>query len=231
MKRKMLNLGLILFLVLFALIIIIQIYNRKKTVDSYNEIPLGNGQINWGMSTDELIGILGDPTSMASDEFQDTLTYDTTISSELGSCSSLVLYVGKKGDEVTHDTNDFEKPGLGLIEMIIEDTTKEKVVKSLNKIYGELVIQNTEMEIALQKSKPEYFNKRLYTEKWYAGELPNDTYSQLEKIYLSSPGDMVMDKKSLLFNVIVSGVEDGKSYSCKVQLNGVLLSYLKMLQS
>ena len=227
MKRKRAAISVVLLLcIVLLLLMMILLCGRKK--DSYNRIPIGDGQMSWGMSTDEIIGILGEPASMDSNAYQDTLFYDTRIPSDLGICSSLILYIGKNGDAVSKQENDFAGPGLGSIEMKIEGTTKEKIRETLTGLYGELTVQKSEMERDLKKAVPEYFKERYYTEKWYAGELEEEQYSLLEKNYQAGPGLRLLQKDSLLFFIDVSGTETGDSYACDVELNAVLLSYLLM---
>lgn len=228
MKHKIILSSVLVFVLFFISLIFVLSSNRKKDIYSYNNIPIGYGKLNWGMNTEEIIEILGKPTSIENDEYQDKLVYDTLLPSELGSCSKLTLYIGKTENEKQNQKTNTTKPGLGNIQMQIIDTKKEKIFEILSDLYGELTVQHTEIEQELKKTNADYFQECYYNEKWYADKLENDEYYRLEKIYQSSPGKRMLQKDSLLFYINVSGVVSENTYPCNIQLNAVLFSYLLM---
>ena len=135
---------------LLVLVILCTTCGNKNERYSRQNILVGDGRLNWGMSTDEIKEVLGNPTLEAAYEYGNgicmTYEYGTPVKCGLGACSGFVLYVGEKKDGFG---------GLATIEMTMDKTTKESVVEKLADFYGELSPRgrSTQMERDLKKAK------------------------------------------------------------------------------
>lgn len=188
------------------------------------QIPIADGQINWGMNTDEVIKVLGDPALLESGDYGDTLTYDITWSGELGNYSQVVLYIGI--DDKVYNDEQFSS-GLLAAEMIIDDATKESILGSLADFYGELSPEGgeTPIEIQLKEANPDYFYQYHFCDEWKAGMLAEASLERLKQVQQAADRISVpVDEKTPLMYVNFWGVDHNL---CSIMLNAsVLSSYL-----
>lgn len=231
MKSKKISFFIIILLgICLVLIIILLVINQKKESKySCYYIPVGDGSISWGMTKEEIIAAFGEPTSMGDSEYGFVLSYESLIPSELGSCSKLALFFGN--DESAYLEDQTVPNGLGIIEMTINNTTKEIIKEKLTKIYGDLIDKTTQMELNLKQSKPAYFNKNYYNENWMIRTLSKEEYSKLVEFYENSTNGGPIDEKKSLMDIRISGVEEGDNYDCNVRLDAYVLSCLESVNN
>lgn len=202
--------------VFMSMILCISCGNKKSSYSCQN-IPIGEGRLNWGMSTDEVVEVLGSPLTEETSEYGNvirmTYEYDVPVNCGLGMCSGLVLYVGEKKDGIG---------GLATIELMIDDTTKEAVVGKIADFYGELSSRggSTQMELDLKKANPNYFNETYWCDAWKAETLTEEAYNKMNDAYRSVADDEfpLLNGETLLMDVNISGIQSEDLYPCKVQL-------------
>ncbi len=205
---------------LLVLVILCTACGNKKEWYSCQNIPVGDGKLNWGMSTDEIKEVLGNPTLEAAYEYGNgicmTYEYGTPVKCGLGACSGFVLYVGEKKDGFG---------GLATIEMTMDKTTKESVVEKLADFYGELSPRggSTQMERDLKKANPDYFNEAYWCDAWKMETLTEEEFDLMTKSYNAVTGDegATLKQETLLMDVTVSGIQSEETYRCKVELYAV----------
>lgn len=200
----------------------------KRGGDIYAEIgvPVGEGQLSWGMSADKIIEILGEPTDVEENEYGSTLTYTVQMSSDIGDVSELSLAVAKNdlddGNGVKLDR------GLCYIGMIVEDTTKDLLLEKLSDFYGTLSDDggSTQMELDFKKVNPNYFIESHYCDEWKIANLPTEEYERLEILYNANREGSILDNKDALVWLGVMGIDEGEAYECRVDIYAELLTFL-----
>lgn len=215
----------ILLVCLILTVIIVAVVKRNE--DKYAEIgvPVGEGQLSWGMSADEITEILGEPTSIEEEEYGSTLTYTVQMSSDIGNVSELTLSVAKNdlddGNGVKLDR------GLCYIGMIVEDTTKDLILERLSDFYGTLSEDggSTQMELDFKQVNPNYFIESHFRDGWKVTNLPTDEYERLETLF-NANRDGVLDQRSLVW-FSIGGIDEGETYACRVDIYAELLTFLK----
>lgn len=215
-------------LVVCLVLTIIAVVLVKSNGDKYAEIgvPVGENQLSWGMSADQITEILGEPTSVEETEYGSTLTYAVQMSSDIGNISELTLDIAEKdlddGNGVKLDR------GLCYIGMIVENTTKDSVLKRLSDFYGTLSKDggSTQMELDFKQVDPKYFIESHYRDEWKVTNLPADEYKRLETLF-NENRDGVLDQRPPLVWFSVAGIEEGETYACRVGIYAELLTFLK----
>jgi len=231
MRSKAIKYGAILLLcVCMILVAALLIFNRKEeSVYSFYHIPVGDGDLSWGMSVDEVISVMGEPTSVEDSEYGAVLTYDSPMSSEIGSCSNLVLGVGIDEPVIKEGARTLPK-GLCMVIMEVAGTTREATIEKLTAIYGDLTGGSTNQERMLQEIDPDYFNARYYCDEWKAGTLSEEEYTQLVQAYQIITSGRPMDKENPLMDIRISsiiGAGEGDVYTCNVSLDAYVFSCLE----
>ncbi len=199
--------------------------NKRNSSYSCYDIPIGDGRLQWGMSSDQVSAVLGTPSHMETQSSAHILTYDTPVTGSLGICSQTVLYIGidNLGDDEPLSS------GLGAIIMTMEDTSKESMLGKLADFYGPLSPEGGEtlIEIQLKAANPDYFYQYHFCDEWKAETLPENSFHRLTEIYSGSTETphRILDKDDPLMYINLWGVDH---YSCTVQLNAsVLACYLQ----
>ena len=197
---------------------------------SCHKLPIGNGELSWGMSADEIQSLFGEPASTERSEAGIALTYETPIPGSLGNCSNVTFYVGENNLKNT-DGESFSA-GLCNLVMTIDSSTKEEVLSKITDFYGELSPSggSTLMEAQLKEGVPDYFNEAHFCEGWKIGTLPQEEYDRLVQTYQASlvPSRPIGENRSLLW-IYVWGVAADDTYPCVVQLDASqegVMSYL-----
>lgn len=195
------------------------------------EIPVGDDQLFWGMSREELTAVFGDPSEEEANEYGTTMTYDMPIQSRLGESSQMVLYVGIR-NVTDPGAPEGEKLSNGLcgIMMTLAPTTRETVLEKIEDFYGELSPEggSTKMEAQLQQGVPSYFNEVHFCEDWRVGNLPEEEYRELAERCEINRGRK-LGEDDLLMSVYLWGVEEGEAYPCVVQLDVSMMGALAYL--
>ncbi|MGN0166606.1 MAG: hypothetical protein ACI4AB_01065 [Acetatifactor sp.] len=193
-------------------------------------IPVGADKLNWGMTVEEIIEVLGEPISISEEDSGETLVYNISLPSELGTCSQVVLSVGKS--DLTDSSGKKVSSGLCNIIMSIDNTTKEDVLDALSNYYGDLSSDggSTQMELSLKEANADYFNEWHFCDEWRVGNLSDEEYRQLKEFYNRNREGMQLDAGDPLVGMVISGVEEGEAYTCKVQLNAMVLVYLQNIK-
>lgn len=197
---------------------------------SCRKIPVGDGKLSWGMSADEIVDVLGEPTSEEPYEYGGAVRmlllyeYDTPVQSKLGSCSQVVLRISDEGSAIN---------GLAWIELVIDETTKESVVEKLADFYGELSPRggSTQMEFDLKKGNPDYFNETHWCDAWKMETLTEKEYDLMAESYDAITGGKYAALKgdTLLMDVNISGILSEEKYSCTVWLYGDKMCFFENL--
>ena len=83
--KKIVYIVLFVTIGLFAILgLFIYFYNGNETNrNSYDTIPISNEELQWGMSKNEVIEILGDPATIEENDAGVNLIYSKSITSEL----------------------------------------------------------------------------------------------------------------------------------------------------
>lgn len=175
MKHKKPVIGawlLVICCVLTGIMIFAFIHGKQR--DTYNNIPIGESSLAWGMKVEEIIEILGEPTVKEKEGSGTTLTYCKKLQSTLGTCSELVLAVEE--NDLNDNNQQQISSGLCYIMMEIEATTKESVLEKLVDFYGALSADggSTQMELSLKQANPFYFNESHFCEEWRIENLSDD---------------------------------------------------------
>lgn len=224
-KRKTLF-GLVLCILSVLAIIFLCRYRQEKNTYSCYRIPLADGKLDWGMDTDEVISIVGEPSSKIHEEYMDVLTYDVLQPCDLGDCIQATFYIGI--DDKSYNNGIFSS-GLGVIEVTVDNTSKESILKSLVVFYGNLSPDGgeTQMEVQLKGVAPGYFNEYHFCEGWRAGTLPEESFDHLSQVRETAERvGIPVEKDTPLMYMNFWGTDNG---SCTIQLNAsVLANYLKV---
>lgn len=227
MKKKKIWIGSVIGILLFLVIVFLFLYRGRKSPYSCEQIPLADGKLSWGMSTDEVIAAVGEPSSIEHEEYGDILTYDMTLPCDFGKCTQANLYIGI--DEKAYDGEKFSS-GLGTVMFTIDNGSKEAILEELTDFYGELSPDGgtTTMEMQLKEANPDYFYQYHFCEAWRAGTLPEDTFSRLQQVQKTIPDsiNVPIEKDAPLMYVNFSGV-DGNP--CTIMLDAdAYTSYLQV---
>ncbi len=215
---------LLLYLGLLSLIIFFIFQrNNEDSGYSYNYIPVGNGSLSWGMEKEEIIGLLGNPTTLEESEYDYIMTYEMPITCTLGSCSNLVLSLGK-GIQAIPDVQTVPY-GLTYIVITIDDSTVDAVTERLFTLYGDLTGGATQMELDLKGTNPGLFNKRFYNTDWKLNLLPEEDRNLLFPPDQKTT-DLRVSEGSYLLNIGLGGFATGDSYPCTINLDAYALSCL-----
>lgn len=225
-KRKaLLGLTLSILSVVLAIVFLCKYKQQKNTYSCY-QIPLAEGRLGWGMDTEEVISIAGEPSSIEHEEYMDKLTYNTLQSCDLGSCTQAIFYIGI--DDKSYN-NEIFSSGLGVIEVMADDVLKESILKALAGFYGDLSPDGgeTQLDAQLKRANPEYFNQYHFCEEWKLETLPEESYNRLLQVQETAERARVpLAKDTPLMYMNFWGTDGGP---CTVQLNAsVLTNYLKV---
>lgn len=188
-----------------------------KQAEGEYSIPVAEGKLSWGMSADEVTAVLGDPTQTEVNESGTTLTYEKTMSGELGDYSKVVLYIGE--NDLTNRDETVVSSGLCSMTLYVDQTTKEAVLDAATAFYGALEGGSTQMELDLKKTNENYFNEWYVHADWKVSNLSEEEYERLEAFYAKNRVGSVLTKEDTLLGINVSGVAEGKSYPCVVELH------------
>ena len=224
-NRKKGLVGAVIGMVLILAIVLLGRYSSKKSEYSCCRIPLFDGRLSWGMDTDEVIAVAGEPSSIEHSEYGDTLTYDMALPCDLGNCVEAVFIIGFD-NRVYND--EIISTGLGDIELTVELDSKDAVMEELSGFYGELSADGgeTQMEAQFKGTNPDFFYQYHFCEEWRAGTLPEETFDRLLQVKQPIPDRIAlpMDKDTPLMYVNFWGTE---GYPCKIRLEASeLASYL-----
>lgn len=230
MRSKTIKVSAISLLCVCLILVAVLLVLNKKEESAYScyYIPVGDGKLSWGMNKEEIVAVMGEPTSVEDKEYGFHLTYDIPISSKLGSCSKLILYVGY--DKSTDAEQQNGLGGLISLEMEIYGTTKEAVIEKLSMFYGDLTGGSNQIERDLQKANTDYFNKTYYSDEWKIGTLSEAEYNQLVQSYQKIFSGILLDEEESLMYIMISGVEVGDAYTCNVRLDARVLSCLERVE-
>lgn len=228
MRYKKIVPYIVSILLICLVLTVIAVVMVRRNADTYAEIgvPVGEDQLSWGMSADKITEILGEPTNVEEGEYGSTLTYTSQMSSDIGNVSELIVAVAKNdiddGNGVKLDR------GLCYIGMTVEDTTKDLVLEKLSDFYGPLSEDggSTQMELDFKQVNPNYFIESHYRDEWKITNLPTDEYERLETLF-NANRDGVLDQRPPLVWFSVGGIDEGETYSCRVDIYAELLTFLK----
>ncbi|MCD8347569.1 MAG: M56 family metallopeptidase [Lachnospiraceae bacterium] len=201
---------------------------------SCDQIPILDGQLTWGMTKEEAVEILGTPTSAEESEYGVTYTweYEDTLESGLGDCSQLVLYIGE--NNLTNESGAVFSQGLIQVSLIVDGTTKEMILESLESVYGTFSEESgsTALESQLKDSLPGYFNEDYFCDGWSVETLDEEEYALLAKIQEATSEWMGLKRPvgegAVLADITLSGTVSDEPYSCTVT---IAADYLTMLRS
>ena len=224
-KRKILFLLLLGVLLTFTIVFLCK-YKKQQNIYSCYHIPLADGKLDWGMDTNELISIAGEPISIKHEEYMDILTYSNFQLCDLGDCTQAVFYIGI--DDKSYNNGIFSS-GLGGIELTVDDGSKESILKSLVGFYGNLSPHGgeTQMETQLKDANPGYFNQYHFREEWRAGNLPEKSFNRLSQVKETAERMGVLVEKDTPLMYMNFWETDGSP--CTIHINAsVLASYLKV---
>ena len=203
---------------------------HREDIYSCHRLPIGGGELSWGMSADEIQSLFGEPAAAEHSEAGVALTYETPIPGSLGNCSNVTFYVGE--NNLKNADGESLSGGLCNLIMTIDNSTKEEVLSKITDFYGELSPSggSTLMEAQLKAGVPDYFNEAHFCEAWKIGTLPQEEYDRLVQTYQASlvPGRPIDESRSLLW-IYVWGVAADDTYPCVVQLDASqegVMSYL-----
>lgn len=227
-NRNLGIIGIAILLILFVVVVFLFLNNSQRN-HSYYDIPVFNGKINWGMSKEEIVEALGEPTYAESNEYGATLTYDTSIPSEFGACEQLILFVGNEQEEINR--------GLCGIQIIVPDTTKESILDGLSAFYGQLSADGerlTAMEYMFSQEIPDFFYESHTREDWRLGKLPEEDYEQLVQFYgdyYTAKGEhyQPLNENDSLMYMTVYGNASDSSYICSIVMRPTLLMFYKRI--
>lgn len=226
-NKKVLANYFILLTIFWGVVIFVAIHKQESSMYSCRNIPVGADKLNWGMTVEEIIEVLGEPFSISEEDFGNTLVYNVLLPCDLGTCSQVVLSVGKS--DLTDSSGKKVSSGLCNIIMSIDNTTKEDVLDALSNYYGDLSSDggSTQMELSLKEANADYFNEWHFCDEWRVGNLSDEEYRQLKEFYNRNREGMQLDAGDPLVGMVISGVEEGEVYTCMVQLNAMVLVYLQ----
>ena len=202
-------------------------YSSKRNTYSCYQIPLADGKLIWGMDTAEVIAVAGEPSSIKQEEYNDILTYDMALPSDLGNCIKAVFYIGI--DDKTCAGEKFSS-GLRIIEITVDNGSKEAILEKLSNIYGELSPDGgeTQMEAQFKAVNPDYFYQYHFCENWRVETLPEDTFNRLLQVQETALDrvNITVDKNTPLMYVNFWGTD---GYPCTIKLDATILaSYLNV---
>ena len=214
--------GIVIFFVFMLSIIL---FIREKVVYTYENIPVFDNKLTWGMDVESTISIIGE-SDVLEEEYGTVLTYHSNIPCEFGEVSEVKLYFGE--NNLQESTGERFSGGLCNVSFTLENTTKEKLISQLNKFYGKMSTSggSTQMELSLKKANPNYFNEYHFCDEWKIQELSDRDYKRLSEIYMESIGAPI-SKDAVLMGINISGISSGDSYSCNVQLDALTLTCLQ----
>ncbi len=217
--KKIVYIVLFVTIGLFAILgLFIYFYNGNETNrNSYDTIPISNEELQWGMSKNEVIEILGDPATIEENDAGVNLIYSKSITSELGTCTEMILSIGEQNDIPS---------GLGHLYLTIENTTLEEIIENLNNIYGDLTGGTNQMEESLKQANPDFFWKTYYNKGWVVSTLPESEVTLLNDYYKEVMGWQLDDSEPLL-SVSINGFSTDERYLCDVDIDASILSCLK----
>lgn len=227
MKKKTIWIGSGIGIVLIFVIVFFCLFQGRKSAYSCEKIPLAKGKLSWGMSTEEVIAAMGEPSSIEQEEYCDTLTYDMDLSSDFGNCTQAVFYVGK--DDRSYNGEKFSS-GLAGVMLTVDNSSQEAILEKLTDFYGELSPDGgtTLIETQLQEENPDYFYQYHFCETWRAETLPEDVFGRLQQVQSRIPdnSNIPIEKDEPLMYVNFTGVE---GYPCTIILRAnPFTSYLKI---
>lgn len=226
MMKKRIRIGIGVCVVIISVFTIFTIlFGKQKQVYTYENIPVFNNRLTWGMDVDGVISVVGEADIVEEEEYGTVLTYHSDIPCEFGEASELKLYFGK--NNLQDKTGKRYSGGLCNVEFTIENAAKENVIKQLNRFYGKLSNSggSTQMELSLKKANPDYFNEYYFCDEWKIQELSHKEFGRLSEIYKESIG-VPINKEAVLMGINLSGISSGESYSCKIQLDAFVLTCL-----
>ncbi len=214
-QRKKLFILLFCVLVLALLLILFFFRNLKGAANDYDNIPVGGGKLEWGMTKDEIIEVLGEPSNIEEQDSGVFIDYNQQIKCDWGTCSEVKFAVGS--------TIPY---GLGVIQITIEDTTLETLNDKLDKSYGILTTMPSQGEEALKQDNPNFFWKTYYSEDWRINMLSEENIADFSEYYKTITG-FSLDITEPLMSISIHGVADEETYPCKVVIDATLLSGLQ----
>ncbi|MCC8101168.1 MAG: M56 family metallopeptidase [Clostridiales bacterium] len=200
---------------------------------SCDQIPILDGQLTWGMTKEEAVGILGTPTSAEESEYGVTYTweYEEALESGLGDCSQLVLYIGE--NNLTNESGAVFSRGLIEVSLVVDGTTKESILESLEAVYGTFSEESgsTALESQFKDSLPDYFNEYYFCDGWSVETLGEEDYTLLAEIEEATSEWMGLKQPvaegAVLADITLSGTVSDEPYSCTVT---IAADYLTMLR-
>ncbi|MCD8336283.1 MAG: M56 family metallopeptidase [Lachnospiraceae bacterium] len=201
---------------------------------SCDQIPILDGRLSWGMTKEEAVEVLGTPTSAEESEYGVTYTweYEDALESGLGDCSQLVLYIGE--NNLTNESGAVFSQGLIEVSLIIDGTTKETILESMESVYGTFSEESgsTALESQLKDSLPDYFNEHYFCDRWSVETLDEEDYALLSEIEEATSEWMGLkqpvEEGAVLADISLSGTVFDEPYSCTVT---IAADYLTMLRS
>lgn len=209
------------------------IMDADGNVYSCDQIPLLDGQLSWGMTKEEAVEILGTPTSEEESEYGVTYTweYEDALESGLGDCSQLVLYIGE--NNLTNESGAVFSQGLIEVSLIVDGTTKETILESLEAIYGTFSEESgsTALENQLKDSLPDYFNEYYFCDGWSVETLGEEDYALLAEVQEATSEWMGLKRPvgegDVLADITLSGTVSDEPYSCTVTIAADDLTMLR----
>lgn len=229
MNKKKGLIGLVTGIVLIPVIVFLCIHINRKEAYSCSRIPLCDGRLHWGMDTDEVIAVAGEPSSMEHTAEGDVLTYDTALPCDFGNCTEALFTI--RTDDKIYDGEIFSS-GLMYIQMAIdnkEQNSKEAIIGEVADFYGELSPEGgeTNVEQQLKEENADFYHQNHFCEAWRADTLPEDLFERLSRVKETGIPDNLnipLEKTTRLMDVGFIGTE-GNPY--KIWLDAdVLTSYL-----
>lgn len=196
----------------------------KEKNFAYDIIPIEKGDLAWGMSEEEVRGILGEPDEIETLEYGKLFIYEKPVETVLGSSVKTSLYLGLESLQ----REDPYSKGLGRIEITIPDTTKEKVLEKLTEQYGNISEGGmTPMGSDLSKGIEGFFQETHYSNAWRINKLPKEEQEELFSIYQEKTDGRPIDADTMLVYLTISGTAASDSYECRIEWDAEVLNCMQ----
>ena len=200
MKKKIIILGLFLFISLFACLFI----NKDRSPDKVYKPPFFQEGIEWGMSTDELLDVLEKGKVVSHQQNPNILLvqYEDPIETAIGKSSAAVFFFNKESDK------DDEMQGLYHIRFDFDLYEKEELIQNIESFYGKLIGENI-----MKEEDNSFFMDYYYIDKWKENELGDDTRERLNN-YFETKGFakefLIEDGQPLIYFNIIGEIIEGE---------------------